>query len=384
MARATKPPVRDPWASAASGSPDIVEAPYVDTGWPAPSLDPVKPPRGHFNFEMNRYDTALNYLMQHGIPDWDTNEQDYAVGDIVRFDAKFYVCVTTPTPGDDPDEDPDAWELWLASSMAEASAWIQEIWAWRNARKHRRFMIDHGGFDSGQIVGFDETWDMIPTVASAGSAQVVGRWDVTGTSGAGAQALQSGSSLFNGGASPQLFAMLDIASTLGLGDEVMFRHRFHPGRAVNHFQGALSFPFAASTFTDVDIALGLTDGFGISSPTSGVYFANGAVNWQAITRRNGTATVTDTGVANTANIFRRMRIDLYGSSSSDDSTARALFFIDGALVANHTANLPFGGSDLDLMTTFGVYDTNSHGSAPHLYVGPVKYRQNMWPGDVPL
>src|SRR3970040_1165773 len=114
MARATKPPVRAAWGSSASGSPDIVEAPYVGTGWPASSMDPVKPPRGYFNFEQNRLDNGLIYVLQHGIPDWDLNEDSYDVGDFLRStDNRFYQLVGTATPGQAPHTDPTNWHLCL-------------------------------------------------------------------------------------------------------------------------------------------------------------------------------------------------------------------------------------------------------------------------------
>jgi len=380
MARATKPPVRDAWARDAVGSPDIEEAVYVDTGFPAPGGTPVVPLRGNVNHEFNRYDTGLIYLMQRGIADWDTNETDYDDGDIVRYLGKFYVATGTPAGGVNPVANPAYWWPWLASPVATASAWASRIWSYYNARKITRFAIDHGGFDAGQITGFDESWDQMPTIGLSGP-DFKGRWEITGTTGAGAQPLQAGSSLFLGAA--QMFAMMDISGTAGVaGEQIIFKHKFHPAQAKDDIQIALSFPVAVGVLADLNAIVGLTDGSAFPSPQSGVYFAKGATNWQAVTVRDGSATSTDTGIAVTVNVFYRMRIDLYGGGASDDTIARALFFIDGALVANHTANLPMGGTDLDLMTTFGLYNTGTHGSPPHLYVGPVKYRQNMWAGDV--
>lgn len=109
MARAAKPPVRESWANAASGSPDIVEAVYVTTGFPAPGGTPVKPPRGNVNFEFHRYDEGLNYLFQRGITDWDTDETDYGAGDIVRDAGAFWRLTGTATPGTAPSADSANW-----------------------------------------------------------------------------------------------------------------------------------------------------------------------------------------------------------------------------------------------------------------------------------
>jgi hypothetical protein len=161
MARATKPPKRNSWANGAVGVPEIGEAPYVDSGWPAPSGVPVKPPRGYFNFEQNRYDNGLNYLLQRGIPDWDATETDYDVGDIVRVAAvnnSYYQLFGTATPGFSPASDTSNWQRILAMPRTWSGQYGQPIWSWSNAQGNSVSGIDHLGFPSGQIVSVNEHW----------------------------------------------------------------------------------------------------------------------------------------------------------------------------------------------------------------------------------
>ncbi|MCA8948210.1 MAG: hypothetical protein KDE27_01830, partial [Planctomycetes bacterium] len=71
--------------------------------------------------------------------------------------------------------------------------------------------------------------------------------------------------------------------------------------------------------------------------------AYGDANLRAITRKDGTETATDTGVAMhelaSGNDFQRLRIE------ADDDGNEVRFYVDGALEATHTTNIPNGSSD---------------------------------------
>ena len=71
----------------------------------------------------------------------------------------------------------------------------------------------------------------------------------------------------------------------------------------------------------------------ITDPTDGIYFrtiADG--NWEAVTRSSGVETATPTSVTPTAGSWRTLKIVSTGSSIA--------FYINGALVATHTMNIP--------------------------------------------
>ena len=79
--------------------------------------------------------------------------------------------------------------------------------------------------------------------------------------------------------------------------------------------------------------------------------------------------------------FHTAGIVLVGANQSDDSVARALLYVDGALVGDITAYLPYtAGSGLPLSPIFGVL-TSAGASTIDLLVGPVRYRQSMFAGD---
>lgn len=81
-----------------------------------------------------------------------------------------------------------------------------------------------------------------------------------------------------------------------------------------------------------------------TDPSRGVYFKydNTNANWQAISSKGGTDTVSDTGVGVSAAAFQVLQV------MCNDDWDTAQFFIDGSLVATHTLagghNIPIGSS----------------------------------------
>ena len=74
----------------------------------------------------------------------------------------------------------------------------------------------------------------------------------------------------------------------------------------------------------------------IITPAVGIYFqATDTGNWQAVTN-DGTATTSDTGVAQ-ATTFKRFEYLINAAGTS------VAFYIDGVLVATHTTNIPTTG-----------------------------------------
>jgi hypothetical protein len=95
--------------------------------------------------------------------------------------------------------------------------------------------------------------------------------------------------------------------------------------------------------------------------TDGVFFryAHGTYSgqWQCVTRSNGTETVSDSGIAGAGGAeFQSLEIKI--AELAADSY-RASFNVDGALVATHTANVPYGSGR---STSIGIMILKSAGT----------------------
>jgi hypothetical protein len=87
-------------------------------------------------------------------------------------------------------------------------------------------------------------------------------------------------------------------------------------------------------------------------------------NWQAVTTAASTATVTDTGVAPTTNVYQMLRIEYYGTNTARGQVVK--FFIDGSLVATNTTNIPTSTS------LYPKFSTTYTATQRTLNVGPVR------------
>ena len=104
----TKPSVLPAWAE--SGDKVQPTNAEIQTGWPLSSTPPA---RQRFNWALNYIAQAVRYLMQRGIPEWDTAE-DYPQHARVQYGGEIYRAVianTGVTPGTDPAK-------WLAGASA--------------------------------------------------------------------------------------------------------------------------------------------------------------------------------------------------------------------------------------------------------------------------
>lgn len=95
MAFRTKPDFSAVWASLGDNTKPVDS--YITNGW-----ETVKPPRQYFNWIDNRQDSAIAYLYQSGIPEWDART-DYEGGSGVNSytqgsDGKVYRCLADNGP----------------------------------------------------------------------------------------------------------------------------------------------------------------------------------------------------------------------------------------------------------------------------------------------
>jgi hypothetical protein len=403
--RVPKPPIFDPFANdpGTQADSDLFNEPvYLGQGFPAPAGVPVRPPLGYFNWLFFQTTAAARYLFQRGIADWDATEPNYSAGDIVRYvDNKFYVCTGTPTTGTNPTADPNNWQLWLASPIAVASSWAQQIWGWRNAKQQRGSVINHQGIVDGRILTIEEDWiggDSHGPAAANGAW--FGRWNYAifnsgGHVFANAPATDLGGSPWGpragvtiiDGAFPfdQSAAVIEMRRAFMLGGSPYIA--LETAFSVN--------PNGAGTLEDLDtFALGFGDGTLISSASvssddvgtaapAGAYLVkpNGETTWFAVSRSPGGAvSSTDTGVAYAANVSHRYRVEIIAASASDDNTDRVIHSIDGAVI-NHARAMD-GAMLTPYIRTSGEYQ------GPHVHsvlnVGRVRLTARLELGDVSI
>lgn len=116
-------------------------------------------------------------------------------------------------------------------------------------------------------------------------------------------------------------------------------------------------------------------------PNGAAYFAhsNGSGFWKCVSRTaGGSALSTTTAVAFAANTVHRGRIAIYGATSHPSATARVIFYIDGAEVANHAHSLvgvslfPFARSVAGNIGALGFI------------LGPLRFTARLDVGSKPL
>ena len=78
-------------------------------------------------------------------------------------------------------------------------------------------------------------------------------------------------------------------------------------------------------------------------------YSSGDTNWQCVTRKNGSETITDSGVAWAADIINKFKIVVNATATSVG------FYINDALVQTHTTNIPYDvGTPINIDLEFGT------------------------------
>ena len=97
----TKPDLTNIWAEA--GSIAAVDSSKISEGWIVEI-----PPYEEANFIENRQDEGIAYLMQQGVPEWDSSIEFQASSSYVQYSGVVYKCLITAT-GKQPDIYPTYW-----------------------------------------------------------------------------------------------------------------------------------------------------------------------------------------------------------------------------------------------------------------------------------
>jgi hypothetical protein len=293
--------------------------------------------------------------------------------------------------------------------FANPAAWTQPLVSFFDATGHRRFVLDHFGLPRGAYSSWTQDWTPASqyTFSNKGSG-------------------------FYGNTSPQRFY---FAVSNGSGTTLSTMFSFAPGQVLasfpsymsaavtpnssrslmlevdgtasgNRIEARLSDDYVTATFAadtlislEFDIAIystnnvvwvvgfttqseyvnGINDGVFFIAPSSG----SSPGNWLCRTTSGGIWSTIDSMQTAGANANQHhMQIVLVGGTVDDSSTSRALFFIDGNLVANITSNLPIGGG-LGMYPIFGGFTTAASAPAnPVLAIGSVRYTQITGLGTV--
>lgn len=409
MSRIAKPPIFDPFAIAVSdgSDPDLFAPPtYMDTGFPAPGDVPVVPKLGDFNWLEFMNQSFGRYLVQRGITDWDTNEDSYDVGDIVRdiTDKKFYVLRSAATVAVEPHTDP-AWELWLASPNGLSGDFVKAVWAWGNSKRHAGHIINHQGILDGRILTIEEDWIDVGGETKGIAPDTgpwFGRWNF-GIFGQGGNVFASPPAT-DLGASPWgpragvtiiggAFPFAQSSAIIEMCRGVMFG-----GSAYLSMEAALSVnPNGAGTIDTADtFSFGFSNGTLVAAASvapcdtaamasnAGAYLVKltGGTNWTVVSRPvGGGGASTTTGVTVALGSPLRYRVEVVHSGAADDSAVHVIHYINGAIVANHAVDMS-GAMLTPFLRTAGQYSGPNVHSV--LNVGRIRLTGRLELGNVSI
>jgi hypothetical protein len=275
-------------------------------------------------------------------------------------------------------------EAWLMTPRAQAGGggidvkYQEAVQIWRSARLHRRFGVDHLGFPGGWIQRWEQNWEAVALgQLGAGTSSVTqSGWSSSVTkAGAGAGNVSVIGPATVWPASGHL--RLEAANTAGDRTRVS---RVPP--CLFHADVALVMEWAVRIPALQNYAYGM--GFntetafasGGHGPIAQFYNLAGSGTWRCHTDDGTTLNDADSGVS-ISTTKTRFRIEYHGANVDDAATERVLFFIDGVLVANMTANMPsVPASPFPYASPlFIVYSTG--GTAGEIELGPVRGANNL-------
>ncbi len=250
----------------------------------------------------------------------------------------------------------------------------------KDAAGNIRFLVDHNGFPMGRRSEFREEWIYnIGTVAATATPIVPAqRWSTTFTGTAGTLTISAPTSAY-----PANFVAIATAAAASAIYLYTAAPIIHTGNTflttVIEWEAVPNTDVTSGTHSET-IWMGLADNATLGSSNNYCWFkaTAGVGNWKCETGNGGVSTSTDSGVAaNTTGTApaQRWRIELHGSGSPYGSKAR--FFINEALVAQNTTNLPASAA---LYLALGCSSAAS-GNVVRLYSGPMLA---TWPRQLSL
>jgi len=266
---------------------------------------------------------------------------------------------------------------WLTKPQAKTADWAAPIVKYLSADGKQRWGIDHLGFPAGRLNHWREAWPAADTTGA-----------LTGTGGV---------SFGNAGWTISRVQTSGICRADVKDPDTNWSQRYvdlQTGDTANDVIGLWRPP--SSRFTaDSLIALewdakpaGLSGntkyvmGFiGNLLPASGVgawfEWPGSGTNWLCRSFDGSAFSQIDSGVAATTG-WARFRIEYHGANVDDSAAERVLYFINGALVANKTTNMPSGGSPPNAQVYFQQLNITGTAGPWHFYLGNALLTANAW------
>ena len=113
MAEITKPDYSNLWASGGAViAPSVAK---IQVGWTAEI-----PPHQWENWTQNRQDTAIAYLFQRGIAEWDATTEYWAGKSAVMYGGAIYIAATNNTNSEPSPSNPDWKNILVPATAAQA------------------------------------------------------------------------------------------------------------------------------------------------------------------------------------------------------------------------------------------------------------------------
>jgi hypothetical protein len=265
---------------------------------------------------------------------------------------------------------------WQMSPRAKASDWAVALQLWQSARLHKRFGIDHLGYPMGQIQRWQQDWQVSLTQAGDGISDTTeDGWSFT-VHKTGAGTGQVSTFIPSSTWPASRFVRTEAANSAG-----DYSVAGKISNCLFHADVAVAMEWAAQIPSLQNYAYGMgfntsgTFAAGGHGPIAQFFNSGGSGNWRCHTDDGTTLNDQDSGVPiDTAK--HRFRIEYHGANVDDASTQRVLFFIDGALVGNLTANMPSVPASPLASPMFILYNTG--GTGGQLEIGPARFANNLF------
>ncbi len=256
----------------------------------------------------------------------------------------------------------------------------QEIVSYRSGILHRVFGVDHLGLPAGRIMTREEHWmESTAGESAAGSGTWVHPWKYF-INGTGANFQAQGALVGLPSGTLMKHELFDNSS----GAKVILESELPwiVGNVVSSWDFDFMVAASSGPAADTGYAIGMGDGTmssGTLDPVGALIFTEGVVGtaWSSYVKIPAGSPVTGSlGITLALNAIHRARIDVIPAGESDDAVARVIFYIDGAVAANVTADL----------TTASLYPfikvIGGASVRTQLYTGPLRMRARLATGDV--
>lgn len=281
-------------------------------------------------------------------------------------------------------------DAWSKSPRAQAAAgtgasnWIEAIQLWKNARLQTRFLVDHLGFPAGKFVHWQEDWAAAYTSFHSGpglSQPFIGRWlgsiDAAGPSQVivnyGSNELRSPAyriEMGTSGAEIRVFTRtIPVKADADTAMVMQWDECVHAGTLNTFEQVGGLVPMSYCTG-------GVGSAFSATAPNGCAFLRRtGDTNWFVYTKNGGSPAFFDTGVAVAVGTPIRFRIETVGANVGDDSTARAIFYVNGVFKTSVAV-----GTIADPAPMFETSKVS--GGTIQRDIGLIDFRANIWPGSI--